>query len=121
MKERYYFSCDDFGKRLRHERIEKGLTQRQLAALVGVEERQIRRYETGKQSPPMPHLVGILFALEKPLWQFVDMDREVLEQLLGKGKELVPPTVELSVLLQAISDRFTSLENQIHWLKDARD
>ena len=121
MKETYRFSCDRVGSQLKAFRIEQGVTQEDLAEILGVNVRQIRRYESGKQYPTIPHLAAILYKLQKPLWQFVDMDPETAEKLFGNQENLVSPAVALPVLLQAISDRFAGLQQQIQWLKETKD
>ena len=49
------------------------------------------------------------------------MDRETAETVFGlRADTLIPPTVELEVLLQTISDRFAALNQQLEWIR-ARD
>ena len=118
MEEKYTFSNERFGRRLRFIRTELGYTQERLAAEAGVDVRQVRRYESGKQCPTIVHMEAILRVLEVPLWQLLDMDRETAEKYFGlKQDVLVPPTVELRALLQAISDRFSHMEQQLQWLR----
>lgn len=44
---------------LKNKRMEKGLTQSQLAKIVGVGRVSITRYETGKDIPPMRKAIKI--------------------------------------------------------------
>ena len=100
---------------MRFIRTELGYTQERLAMEAGVDVRQIRRYESGKQCPTIVHMEAMLRVLEIPIWQLLDMDRETAEKYFGlKQDVLVPPTVEMRVLLQAISDRFANMEQQLH-------
>jgi len=47
--------------RLRHER---GMTQAQLAVVVGVDRRTIRRWESGQSKPRNSHLIRLALALD---------------------------------------------------------
>lgn len=53
----------NFGVRLRKLRSDRGLTQRQLADLVGCETMLISRYERGAGLPKLDTLVGLAEAL----------------------------------------------------------
>ena len=121
MERREHFSCERFGSQLKRFRKEQGITQAELAEIIDVHIRQIARYESGERYPTIPHMVAIMYALKKPLWQFVDMDHETASRIFGAEGKLVPPDVELPVLLQAISDRFSTLQHQIDWMKEKRE
>lgn len=51
------------GEVIRRRRTELGLSQAQLAAAAGIDQRQIRRYESGKQQPLLSVAVAIAKAL----------------------------------------------------------
>lgn len=55
------------GERIRELRKAKGLTQEQLAELVGVEPRHISRVEGGYNSPSIERLARIAEVLEVPI------------------------------------------------------
>lgn len=117
MDESFEVSLVRFAKKFRLFRKQRGLTQEDVAKKTGVDVRQIRRYEHGEDWPTIPHMKVILETLEVPLWQLLDMDRETAERLFGVRQDLIPPTVELQVLLQAISDRFSNMQQQLQWLQ----
>lgn len=52
------------GDVLRQRRVERGMSQADLAAAVGVDKRQIRRYEAGEQQPLLSVAVAIADALD---------------------------------------------------------
>jgi transcriptional regulator with XRE-family HTH domain len=52
---------------LRRRRTELGLSQAELASAVGVDKRQIRRYEAGEQQPVLSVAVAIADALKIPV------------------------------------------------------
>ena len=121
MNGKYSFSIESFGKRLRFIRTELGYTQDRLAEEAGLDARQIRRYEAGQQCPTVIHMEAIVRVLKVPVWRLMDMDRETAETVFGLHADtLVPPTVELQVLLQTISDRFAALNQQLQWVRDSK-
>ncbi len=60
-----------FADRLRKSRIEKGLTQRELAIRVGLSDKSISIYENGKAYPPVSNLLMIAKELEKDIAYFL--------------------------------------------------
>ena len=52
------------GKRIRHYREKKGLTQRELAKLINVSERTIGNYETDTRTPHLDLISMIAKALD---------------------------------------------------------
>lgn len=62
----------DLGNRIKHYRIAKNLTQKQLGELSGVAEITIRQYETGKREPKIDQLRKIAEVLNVPVSVFID-------------------------------------------------
>lgn len=60
-----------FADRLRKSRIEKGLTQRELAIRVGLSDKSISIYENGKAYPPVSNLLMIAKELGKDIAYFL--------------------------------------------------
>ena len=58
--------------RLKAARVLKGLTQLQLAELVGLKEIEISRIETGRSEPDRPLKQRIADALGKPTFELFD-------------------------------------------------
>ena len=58
----------DFGKKLKELRKEKGLTQQELAAMIGVHVMSIRRYEAGTRVPGMDECRKLADALNVELF-----------------------------------------------------
>jgi len=56
-------ACVEMSEVIRGRRAELGLSQAQLAAIAGVDTRQIRRYESGEQQPMLSVAVAIAEAL----------------------------------------------------------
>jgi transcriptional regulator with XRE-family HTH domain len=72
----------DFALRLRTLRRERGLSQRQLAELVGCETMLISRYERGTGLPKMETLVTLAHALR------VSLDELATGQKTGEGPDM---------------------------------
>lgn len=53
----------EVGRRIRERRLERGLSQEQLAGLIYVERRTVHRLEAGATSPPLDRLLQIAHAL----------------------------------------------------------
>ncbi|WP_299927820.1 helix-turn-helix transcriptional regulator [uncultured Pelagimonas sp.] len=60
------------GRRIRHQRWLKGITQQQLAEAVGIKFQQIQKYETGANRVSASRLWDIAATLEKPVAYFFD-------------------------------------------------
>ena len=56
------------------ERLNLGLTRAQLAERLGVTERAVAHWETGKRSPRPPQLFAIARETEKPVEHFLDLE-----------------------------------------------
>jgi len=59
-------------RRLAAARVLKGITQRQLAELVGTREIEISRIETGRVAPDAAMKARIALALGKPTFELFD-------------------------------------------------
>jgi transcriptional regulator with XRE-family HTH domain len=60
------------GKRIKLARIEKDLSQGQLAVLMQTKQKSISRYETGASAPSLETLEKICAILHKPFSHFLD-------------------------------------------------
>lgn len=54
----------NYGKRLKQARLEKGLTQTEIATKLGIPQQNYQRYETGKFDLKMSSIVNICKALD---------------------------------------------------------
>jgi transcriptional regulator with XRE-family HTH domain len=58
------FRARHVGTRIRELRVSRGLTQEQLADLIGIERTRVTEYETGRHEPTHPMLVRFATALD---------------------------------------------------------
>lgn len=62
------------GERIKHFRKEKNFTQKQLGEKCGIDEANIRKYESGKANPKLETLEKIAHALDVNVEIFLDLD-----------------------------------------------
>lgn len=75
------------GKRIRHRRWMLGMTQQQLAQLVGIKFQQIQKYETGMNRVSASRLWDISSALDVPVAYFFEgMDDGENGQIAVSGR-----------------------------------
>ncbi|MBN3831575.1 MULTISPECIES: helix-turn-helix domain-containing protein [Burkholderia] len=55
------------GKAIARERMARGLTQEQLAEIIGVEQETVSRFERGATLPPLPRLIQLADYFDVPL------------------------------------------------------
>jgi len=60
------------GKKIKLARVERDLTQTQLATKINAKQKSISRYETGASLPSIETLVKLARALKKPAGYFLD-------------------------------------------------
>jgi transcriptional regulator with XRE-family HTH domain len=68
---------DRIGKKLRRARIEKNMTQRELAKILGLTHAGLGSYETGRLRLSAELLVKLCDILERPMSYFVGYDPEL--------------------------------------------
>lgn len=79
----------EIGDRIREIRLEKGLTQKQVAEKAGMADSAIRKYESGKQHPKIETLQRISMALGVDLFALINNDiynSTVKKEDLGEQK-----------------------------------
>ena len=62
----------NLGKKIKLARVERDLTQTQLARRIKSKQKSISRYETGASLPSIETLVKLAKALKKPAGYFLD-------------------------------------------------
>lgn len=102
----------DYGKRLRHTRIMRNLTQEQLAEKVGVDPKTIGHYERGTRMPKMDRMLKICNVLSVSLdYLFVDsLPDGLYKPNNNKLDELLPFLSELEneILLDFAETLYTN-------------
>lgn len=61
-----------FGEKLKFERQQAGLTQAELAEMIGVKQQQLSQWECDKVEPTLSHIVALLKALNVTLEDLVE-------------------------------------------------
>lgn len=61
-----------FGENLKNERILCGLTQKQLAQILGIKQQQLSEWECNKVEPTLSYIVAIVKALDVSFEDLID-------------------------------------------------
>lgn len=91
------------GERIRLRRLEIGMSQEQLAALLGITFQQVQKYEKGVNRVSASRLLDVADVLETPVTKFYDN----LSKRDGASSKLLETTSyanELSTVLVNLSD-----------------
>lgn len=70
------------GDRIKAARKDKGLTQKQLEELCGINAANIRKYESGRQNPKIETLQKIAEALDTSIFSLIEVDKTELFALV---------------------------------------
>ena len=73
---------------IRAARVNRGLTQGELAALIGVSQGAISFWENGMESPTVAHLIALALELPNLVERFEGRERELLQRVLRLEREL---------------------------------
>ncbi|MBD3363290.1 helix-turn-helix domain-containing protein [Candidatus Dojkabacteria bacterium] len=90
------------GRRLKEARGEAGLSQLQVAVALGVSDKTISGYESGRISPPINKLQKIADLLKKPVSYFIGSD---------------PKTYKVSARLRAIEIALRDIRKELREIK----
>lgn len=94
------------GKRIKNARKRKGMTQRQLGEACGIDEANIRKYESGRQNPKFETLEKIASALQIPVYELIDGGFGALDPVLPpnmKGANLDGAKIDKNFLNNMLS------------------
>lgn len=92
---------DQLGDRIKRARELRGVSQRNLGLILGLSDKAISAYESGRTFPPLETLFRISEELEKPMVYFL-ADENSRESALDKIDELESLLKKLSTSLQDI-------------------
>src|SRR5215469_10650240 len=95
---------DHVGERIRERRIMLGLTQQQLAELIGVTYQQAHKYERGINRVSAGRLYEIARVLNTPITYFYE----------GLGEQAPRPVAPRQRMLLEISRNFSEIKNERH-------
>ena len=96
-----------FAKKIKEKRVEKGLTQRQLAAEVGISQRTIQNYEMGSCVPNKAEIIRkLLDGLELNAEDLTQDEAGFALCLKGQKTEREPIEEEVQKTLESVSGLF---------------
>ncbi|MDP9311835.1 MAG: helix-turn-helix domain-containing protein [Chloroflexota bacterium] len=73
---------------IRAARRERGLTQNELAARIGVSQGTISFWENGTETPTVTHMIQVALELPEIVTHFEGRERELLERVLRLERQL---------------------------------
>ena len=73
---------------IRTARVDRGLTQGELAERIGVSQSTISFWENGTESPTVEHLIALAVELPNLIERFEGRERELLQRVLRLEREL---------------------------------
>lgn len=81
---------EKLGTRIKEFRKARGLSQEQLAEMIGIEQKHVSRLEVGKSYPTIDRLEKIAGALDVPMGRFFDNgDSWIDTQRVGKIETMI--------------------------------
>lgn len=80
---------NDIGKFIQELRKEKGLTQKELAEIIGVSDKTISKWENGNSSPDTSMLMSLSDALEVTVNELLSCERILPENYSMKAEETI--------------------------------
>ncbi len=103
---------EKLGVRIKEFRKARGLSQEQLAEMVGIEQKHVSRLEVGKSYPTIDRLEKIAEALDIPIGRFFDNgDSWIDAQRAGKIEEMIR---ELDKDYQGIVLKFSRIMKELN-------
>ena len=99
---------NDIGKFIQEIRKEKGLTQKELAELIGVSDKTISKWENGNSSPDTSMLMSLSEALEVTVNELLSAERISPENYSMKAEETI-----MTLMKENEAGRRTHLISQV--------
>ena len=114
---------NEIGKRIQKAREDAGLSQEELASLLGYTQSALSNYELGKRRLYLSNLEKIAKALNKPLTCFFGELHEVEPQHESKGKREETDDIVseiIGLLPELLEEERSYLLGYIHWMIDRK-
>ena len=89
---------NDIGKFIQEIRKEKGLTQKELAELIGVSDKTISKWENGNSSPDTSMLMSLSEALEITVNELLSAEKISPENYSMKAEETIMTLMKVMMI-----------------------
>ncbi len=103
---------EKLGRRIKEIRRARGLSQEQLAELIGIEQKHVSRLEVGKSYPTIDRLEKIALALNVSMGSFFDSENQT--SFGEKSKRLEQMLSELDNDYQLMILKFSQIMKALH-------
>jgi transcriptional regulator with XRE-family HTH domain len=111
----------DIGKRIQKAREEAGLSQDELASMIGITQSALSNYELGKRRLYLANLQEIARRLNRPLACFLDIEEVGLEGDGGAADGVDETTHEIIRLLPQVPELEREfLLDYVQWMIDRK-
>lgn len=111
----------DIGKRIQKAREEAGLSQDELASMMGITQSALSNYELGKRRLYLANLQEIALRLNRPLTCFLNLDETELEEAEGLVEGGDDTTREIIRLLPQVPELEREfLLDYVKWMIDRK-
>ncbi len=111
----------EIGKRIQKAREEAGLSQDELATMIGITQSALSNYELGKRRLYLANLQEIARRLNRPLTCFLDIDETELEGGAGGTEGPDDTTREIMRLLPQVPELEREfLLDYVKWMIDRK-
>lgn len=119
------------GERIKEARKSKGLTQEELANLLGITTRGLQNYESGRRKVSIDKLIQISEILKVPIGRLItiepvekNIDKEIYLKAIntfGENQQIIKAIEELGELSTALARHFTKNESSANINEEIAD
>jgi transcriptional regulator with XRE-family HTH domain len=111
----------DIGRRIQKAREEAGLSQDELASMIGITQSALSNYELGKRRLYLANLQEIAKRLNRPLTCFLDVEGQELDAADGPAEGVDDTTREIMRLLPQVPELEREfLLDYVKWMIDRK-
>ena len=103
--ERYKESLKEMGNRIKIARQAKGMTQTEIADLIGVSSKTVSAIEVARVEPSISQMQALAAVLEEPLGYFTGEDSSTVESKLDRVTEELRQIENLVEIIKAKEQR----------------
>ncbi len=103
------------GDRIKKIREQKGMSQKTLGLMLGLSDKAISSYESGRTTPSLETLIKISKELKKPISYFIDTNQEEisLHDKIDKTEKAVKEILEDMQRIKELLKNYEEADNQM--------
>ena len=109
------------GKRIQKAREEAGLSQEELASLMGCTQAALSNYELGKRRLYLANLAQLARILNKPINYFLEEPEDIKEEPLPQEPFNDTITAIIGLLAELPEEELTDILDFVKWRRDRQE